>query len=204
MEISGLILRPEGPLSSQSGCRVIAAGTAGIDPVRTSDTCVEKGREVNTGAELVYKLARVIIGPEAIMTAEERLHRVALPAYVIERIAQRRSSSAHAFERIDPVRTALVVVDLPEWLHGAGSSRPRSPSRGAIVPGNVNRLAEATRKAGGTVVWIKNTFDQEAAQTWTVWRTSFATGDWGRRMEEAFTPGNFGHELYAGLRDSSR
>jgi ureidoacrylate peracid hydrolase len=176
---------------------VIAAGTSGIDPVRTSDTYVEKGREVNTGAELVYKLARVGFGSEAIMTTEERLHRVALPAYVIERIAQRRSS-AHAFERIDPVRTALVVVDLQNGFMAPGQPA-ETPVARAIVP-NVNLLAESTRKAGGTVVWIKNTFDQEAAQTWTVWRTSFATGDWGRRMEEAFTPGNFGHELYAGLK----
>ena len=50
------------PLSTQSGCRVIVAGIVGIDPVRTSDTYVEKGRDVNTGAELVYKLARVSIG----------------------------------------------------------------------------------------------------------------------------------------------
>jgi|SRR5271157_2511787 len=131
------------------------------------------------------------------MITEERLHRVALPAYVIERIAQRRSS-AHAFERIDPVRTALVVVDLQNGFMAPGQPAEIPVAR-AIVP-NVNRLAEATREAGGTVVWIKNTFDQEAAQTWTVWRTSFATGDWGQRMEEAFTPGNFGHELYAGLK----
>ena len=131
------------------------------------------------------------------MITEERLHRVEMPAYVGERIA-RRGANQHAFERIDPTRTALVVVDLQNGFMAPGQPAEIPVAR-AIVP-NVNRLAEATRKAGGAVIWIKNTFDQEAAQTWTVWRTSFATGDWGQRMEEAFTPGNFGHELYAGLK----
>jgi ureidoacrylate peracid hydrolase len=75
------------------------------------------------------------------------------------------------------------------------------PVARAIVP-NVNRLAEATRKAGGRVVWLKHTYDQETAQTWSIWRTSFISSDWGQRMEEAFTPGNFGHELYGGLKQA--
>jgi ureidoacrylate peracid hydrolase len=115
---------------------------------------------------------------------------------VTERITLRRGSP-HAFERIEPAHTALIVVDLQNGFMAPGQPAEMPVAR-AIVP-NVNRLAEATRKAGGTVVWIKNTFDQETAQTWSVWRTSFAAGDWGQRMEEAFTPGNFGHEIYAGL-----
>src|SRR5262249_61786927 len=56
------------------------------------------------------------------------------------------------------------------------------PVARAVVP-NVNRLAEATRKARGMVM---HTYDQETAQTWSIWRTSFISSDWGRRMEEAF------------------
>jgi ureidoacrylate peracid hydrolase len=131
------------------------------------------------------------------MITDERLHHVVLPAYVAERTALRRGRP-HAFERIDPARTALVVIDLQNGFMLPGQPAEMPVAR-AIVP-NVNRLAEATRRAGGMVVWIKNTFDQETAQTWSVWRTSFAAGDWGQRMEEAFTPGNLGHEIYAGLK----
>lgn len=130
------------------------------------------------------------------MITEERLHRVSLPAYVAERLAERRGRP-HAFESLEPARTALIVIDLQNGFMAPGQPAEMPVAR-AIVP-NVNRLSEATRRAGGTVVWIQNTFDREAAQTWSVWRTSFATGDWGQRMEEAFTPGNFGHEIYAGL-----
>lgn len=131
------------------------------------------------------------------MITEERLHEVALPPYVAERIRLRRDKP-HAFDAIDPARTALVVVDLQNGFMAPGQPAEIPVAR-AIVP-NVNRLAEATRQSGGTVIWIKNTYDAETAQTWSVWRNSFATGDWGQRMEEAFTPGNFGHEIYGGLR----
>jgi ureidoacrylate peracid hydrolase len=130
------------------------------------------------------------------MITEERLHHVALPDYVTERIALRRGSP-HAFDRIDPVHTALVVVDLQNGFMAPGQPAEMPVAR-AVVP-NVNRLAEATRKAGSTVIWLKHTYDQETAQTWSIWRTSFISSDWGQRMEEAFTPGNFGHELYASL-----
>jgi ureidoacrylate peracid hydrolase len=131
------------------------------------------------------------------MITEERRHRVALPAYVAERIAQRRASP-HPFERIDPDRTALVVVDLQNGVMAPGQPAEMPVAR-AVVP-NVNRLAEARRKAGGMVIWLKHTYDQETAQTWSIWRTSFISSDWGQRMEEAFTPGNFGHELYSDLK----
>ncbi len=131
------------------------------------------------------------------MITEERLHRVALPNYVTERIALRRGSP-HTFERIDPARTALVVVDLQNGFMAPGQPAEMPVAR-AIVP-NVNRLADAAREAGGTVIWLKHTYDQETAQTWSIWRTSFISSDWGRRMEEAFTPGNFGHEIYAALK----
>ena len=131
------------------------------------------------------------------MITEAILHRVALPAYVAERIALRRGTP-HAFEKIDPARTALVVVDLQNGFMAPGQPAEMPVAR-AVVP-NVNCLAEATRKAGGTVVWLKHTYDQEAAQTWSVWRASFISSDWGERMEEAFTPGNFGHALYSGVR----
>ena len=131
------------------------------------------------------------------MITEERLHRVTLPAFVAERIALRRGSP-HAFNRLDPARTALLVVDLQNGFMAPGQPAEMPVAR-AVVP-NVNRLAEATRGVGGTVVWLKNTYDEESAQTWSVWRSSFIPSDWGRRMEEAFTPGSFGHELYGGLK----
>lgn len=60
---------------------------------------------------------------------------------------EERRGRRHAFERIDPIRTALVVVDLVPFFV------EQSPRCRAIVP-TVNLLADELRKAGGTVAWV--------------------------------------------------
>ena len=124
------------------------------------------------------------------------MHRIDIPDWVRERVRLRRGKP-YAFDSIDPRKAALVVVDLQNGFMAPG--QPCEVVHARDIVDNVNALAAAMRAAGGTVVWIKNTFDAETAITWSVWRANFATGDWGRRMQEAFTPGNFGHQLWPGL-----
>ncbi len=64
----------------------------------------------------------------------------------IDRHVARRGRQ-HAFESVDPVRTALVVIDVvPFFAH-------ESPYVRGIVP-NVNALADELRLSGGTVAWV--------------------------------------------------
>ena len=58
-----------------------------------------------------------------------------------------RSGRRHAFESLDPARTALVVIDLVPFF-----VRESAYVRG-IVP-RVNALATALRSAGGVVAWV--------------------------------------------------
>jgi nicotinamidase-related amidase len=58
-----------------------------------------------------------------------------------------RRGRRHAFERLDPARTALVVVDVVPFF-----VRESAYVRG-IVP-RINELATALRDAGGTVAWV--------------------------------------------------
>ena len=60
---------------------------------------------------------------------------------------EERRGRRHAFESLDPLRTALVVVDLVAFFVDENEY-----ARG-IVP-NVNELADALRRAGGTVAWV--------------------------------------------------
>jgi nicotinamidase-related amidase len=60
---------------------------------------------------------------------------------------EERRGRRHAFEHLDPVHTAFLVVDLVSFF-----ITENDYARG-IVP-NVNRLAAALRSAGGTVAWI--------------------------------------------------
>lgn len=58
-----------------------------------------------------------------------------------------RRGRRHAFERLDPTRTALVVVDMVPFFLA------ENPYARGIVP-NIRALAAAVRTAGGTVAWV--------------------------------------------------
>ena len=58
-----------------------------------------------------------------------------------------RRGRRHAYERLDPARTAVVVVDVVPFF------ARESPYVRGIVP-NVNALAEGVRRAGGVVAWV--------------------------------------------------
>jgi ureidoacrylate peracid hydrolase len=124
------------------------------------------------------------------------MHKVEIPSWAVERALARRGR-LHPFDDLDPARTALIVVDLQNGFMAPGQPAEVAHARD-IVP-NVNRLARATRAAGGTVVWIQNTITPETEKSWSVWFGHFAREDWGPRMRQAFTPGDFGHALYPEL-----
>lgn len=69
---------------------------------------------------------------------------------VEEREIQRhitRRGRAHAFESIDPARTALVVIDMvPFFVHESAYCRG--------IVSNINALADGLRQAGGVVAWV--------------------------------------------------
>jgi len=58
-----------------------------------------------------------------------------------------RRGRRHAYENLDPARTALVVIDMVPFF-----VLENDYCRG-IVP-NINRLADSLRTAGGTVAWV--------------------------------------------------
>jgi ureidoacrylate peracid hydrolase len=124
------------------------------------------------------------------------MHKIAIPSYAIERVLSRRGR-LNPFDGLEPARTALIVVDLQNGFMAPGQPAEIAQAR-EIVP-NVNRLAAATRTAGGTVVWIQNTITPESEKSWSVYLGNFADDDWGPRVRRAFTPGAFGHALYPSL-----
>src|ERR1700675_2632545 len=99
------------------------------------------------------------------------MHRIAIPSYATERALARRGR-LNPFDGLDPARPARVVVDLQNGFMAPGQPAEIAQAR-EIVPA-VNRLAGATRAAGGTVVWIQNTITPESAASWSVWLGNFA------------------------------
>jgi ureidoacrylate peracid hydrolase len=124
------------------------------------------------------------------------MHKVEIAPRIIARILERRDT-LHPFERIDCHRTAHVVVDLQNGFMAPGQP-VENPIAIEIVPA-VNRISAALRAAGGLVVYIQNTFTPESLQSWSTHFFDMQKAERRERTMQAFTPGDFGHELWAGL-----
>jgi len=124
------------------------------------------------------------------------MHKIAIPPLIVERVTARRGTP-HVFDDFDPARTALIVVDMQNGFMLPGVAFAEIKTAPEIVP-NINRLAAATRAAGGMVVWIITTYTKEADKEWsTYYRLS--TRERGATRSAALTKGAKGHEIWAGL-----
>lgn len=124
------------------------------------------------------------------------MHTTALFPGLVERMAKRRGGRTHIFDTLDPARTALVVVDMQTFFCDPETSGGRHTID--IVPA-VNRLATATRAAGGTVVWIVTTFTEKSAQGWSVLFDVFCSPPVRERLLGGLGPGGWGHALHPDL-----
>ena len=121
-----------------------------------------------------------------------------LPQAFLDTAAERRGRP-HVYERIEPARTALVVIDLQRAFLEPGAPS-ETPSVRDIVP-TVNRLAAAARASGGTVVWVKATFEREG---WPLFFEHMVRPDLAARMLAALQEGSALHELWPELTVETR
>jgi ureidoacrylate peracid hydrolase len=124
------------------------------------------------------------------------MHNSAVYPWVVDRVVQRRGG-LRVFDRLDSKRTAHIVVDLQNGFMAPGAIC-EIPEARAIVP-TVNAISAAVRDAGGLVVYIQNTLDEEAIRTWSTYLDHFCSPSRRQGMIDAFTPGAEGHALWASL-----
>jgi ureidoacrylate peracid hydrolase len=122
------------------------------------------------------------------------MHSVSIPDYVMRGVMARRGK-VHLYDHFVGPRTALLVVDLQNVFMLPGMPAEVPVAR-EIVP-NVNRLARATRGAGGTVVWIKMTSEADIA-AWGPYR-DIMSPERRAAMHAGLTRGSHGHALHEGL-----
>jgi ureidoacrylate peracid hydrolase len=123
------------------------------------------------------------------------MHKVSIPQRVLDRV-QRRIGRLHAFDRIDPAKTALVVVDMQNYFMKPGF-QGEVPMARTIVPG-INRLAEGLRALGGHVVWIKNSTN-DTRESWSNYHQHMATPERAEIRYATMDESHEGHELWAEL-----
>ena len=119
------------------------------------------------------------------------MHKIAIPDDVVAQIKAQRGSLKRYDGLVGP-KTALVVIDLQNAFMLPGMP-VEVPAAREIVP-NVNKLAAATRAAGGKVVWVQMTLEGQS-EAWSV----FFDNDYRRSILPHLTPGSSGFELHSDL-----
>jgi ureidoacrylate peracid hydrolase len=124
------------------------------------------------------------------------MHKIDIPGSVIERVIRHRGSE-HIYENFDPRRTALLVVDMQNGFMLPGAAFLMCETAQKIVP-NINRLASAMRQAGGTVVWVITTWNENSPANWPVFFELVGPERTPSRLA-GLAPGSLGHKLWDGL-----
>jgi ureidoacrylate peracid hydrolase len=124
------------------------------------------------------------------------MHKISIPQSVIDDVIKSRGRE-HVFDTLEPAKTALIVVDMQNGFMMKGVAHALCEEAIEIVP-NVNRLADAVRRGGGTVVWIQNASTPESRQSWSV-RDEMDGPERTARRNASMAPGTKGYELWADL-----
>ncbi len=124
-----------------------------------------------------------------------------LSADVVAAIAEVRGG-VRVVHELDPSTTALVVVDMQNFFVEPGAAL-EVPAARDIVP-NINELARAMRDAGGTVAWIRMTFEpDELTTSWTAFLPVNGGPD-GAATFSAIERDAAGHRLWSLLETDDR
>ncbi len=124
------------------------------------------------------------------------MHIVSIPRSITDRVIERRGRE-HAYDDLVPAKSALIVVDMQNAFMLPGVAHTLCPMAREIVP-NINRLAGAVRETGGTVIWIKTTFTEEALRSWSTYFEMVSPERVAKRIE-ALSADSKGHQLWSGL-----
>jgi len=79
------------------------------------------------------------------------MHAVTVRQEIVDRVLQRRGRY-HLFDRLDPRRTALVVIDMQGTFCAPGSPAEVPAARGIVAP--INTLTAELRGLGVPVIWV--------------------------------------------------
>jgi ureidoacrylate peracid hydrolase len=79
------------------------------------------------------------------------MHSVTVRKEIAERVLQRRGRY-HLFDRLDPARTALIVIDMQSAFCAPGGPAEVPAARGIVAP--INRLTGELRALGVPVIWV--------------------------------------------------
>lgn len=108
------------------------------------------------------------------------MHELKIDPWFMNRAKESRDGRVNAYDTLDARKTALVVVDMQNYFVADGMPGC-APEAQTIVP-NINRLAQATRAAGGTVIWIQTEALIGDPQDWANRKEATSPARWAKRQ----------------------
>ena len=90
------------------------------------------------------------------------MHSATVRKEIADRVLQRRGRY-HLFDRLDPARTALIVIDMQSAFCAPGAPAEVPASRGIIAP--INRLTAELRAMNVPVIWVLHANERIGAKS---------------------------------------
>ncbi len=122
------------------------------------------------------------------------MHKTEIHPDAVRFIKARRGGRLHVHDTLDPARTALVVVDMQTAFLKPGLPS-EVPMAREVVP-SINRLAAAFRAAGGSVVWVTTTFDENIFTEWSSFLGGTVSPEMAKQIARQLMEGAEGHPLW--------
>lgn len=125
------------------------------------------------------------------------MHPLGVRDEIRQRVLERRGRF-HLYDKLDPARSAFLVIDMQNAFCKPGAPVEVSASR-SIVP-NVNRLAGTLRGLGGTVIWITTEIRAHGERTdWDNFTRNIVAREVRDRTIAYMAPGAEGTRLWQEL-----
>ena len=122
------------------------------------------------------------------------MHELNIDSWFVDKAKQSRDGRLNAYETLDASKTALVVVDMQNYFVADGMPSC-APQARTIVP-NINLLAQATRTAGGKVIWVQTEALFTAPQDWANRKEATSAARWASR-QSLLAKGGDGFPIYS-------
>ena len=125
------------------------------------------------------------------------MHDTGIRPEIVERVMARRGR-LHLFEKLEPAKTALVVIDMQITCLRPGA--PVEVPMGRDIVANINRLSPRLRRLGVLVVWVTHANrSSDGKSDWPGFFDHFVTDDVRQKTIEGLAPGADGQKIWPEL-----
>lgn len=124
------------------------------------------------------------------------MHTIEILPFIYEQaVAQRQGDPGP--RQFDPETTAHLVIDMQEGFlrHGGTLEVPMARE----IVGNVNKLSQALRSAGGKNIFVRFVYDPNEARPWNNWYHSLCSPEVSAERRAAFSLDSDEVQVWSGL-----